>query len=100
MDVRVIDELLDEVVDQYLNDYEEQVKRNEQTAAILTTVGTVTEKFGVCGSTQLAMDIAKNPPILGNVTSNITNVLVFVSVGAVGLLGYKYLFNKHEEEMA
>ena len=98
VDPNLIDDLMDESVEKYLDDHEKKVKQNEQKAAILTTVGTVTEKFGVRGSAQLAADISKNPPILGNVTSHITDLLVFTGFGVCGLLAYKYFRSAEEVE--
>ena len=98
VDPNLIDDLMDESVEKYLDDYEKKVKQNEQTAAILTTVGTVTEKFGMRGTAQLAADISKDPPILGNVTSHITDLLVFTTFGACGLFAYKYFRSADKEE--
>ena len=69
LDPELVDDLMDEAVEKHLKDFEEKVKRNQQTAAVLTTLGTVAETFGVRGSAQLATDISNNPPILGNITS-------------------------------
>ena len=90
LDPKLIDSLMDDAVEKYLDDYVEKVKQDEQTAAILTTVGTVTETFGVRGTAQLASDVTKNPPILQKVTTHFTDLLVFTTFGACGLLAYKY----------
>ena len=110
----MVDDLLDEVVNKYLKEFENQVKDNEQTAAILTTLGTVTETFGIRGSAQLAMDISNNPPILKRISTSSSTLtttidlskhrrtlLAAIIVGATGLLAYDYLTeNKDEKEMA
>ena len=114
IDPEMIDSLLDEAVDKYLKDFEYQVKHKEQTAAILTTVGTITETFGVRGSAQLAMDISNNPPILKRISTSSNTVtttvdlskhrrtiLTTIILGCAGLLAYDYFTeNKDEKEMA
>ena len=110
IDPEMIDSLLDEAVDKHLNDFEDQVKHNEQTAAILTTVGTITETFGVRGLAQLAMDISNNPPILKRISTSSNTVTTTVDLskhrrtiilGSAGLLAYDYFTeNKDEKEMA
>ena len=112
IDPELVDSLLNEAVEKSLKEYGKQVKHNEQTAAILTTVGTVTETFGVRGSAQLAMDISNNPPTLIRITANSNDVattvdlskrtiLTVIILGCTGLLAYDYLTkDKDEKEMA
>ena len=45
IDPGLVDELLDEAVQKLLNEYAERVVREQQTAAVLTTMGTVAETF-------------------------------------------------------
>ena len=101
LDPELIDDLMDEAVEKILREYEKKVKRDQQTAAVLTTLGTVAETFGVRGSAQLATDISNNPPILGNITSGSNavsfdlskykrTILVSVILGCGGLLAYDY----------
>lgn len=71
VDPELVDELMSEAVQKLLDDYAKKSVREQQTAAILTTVGTVTENFGARGTAQLAADISNNPPILGNITAHI-----------------------------
>lgn len=110
LDPGLVDNLLDEAVDKYLKDFEDQERSNVQTAAIVTTIGTVTETFGVRGTTRLALDISNNHPILTRITKNTNTVATTVSLtkrtiltaiilGCSGLLVYDYL-NKDEKEVA
>ena len=106
----IVDDLLDEAVDKYLKEFENQVKENEQTATILTTLGTVTETFGVRGSVQLAMDISNNPPILKRISTSggaLTTavdlskhrrfILTAIILGCSGWLAYDYLTENKDE---
>ena len=87
IDPALVDELLDEAVQKLLDEYAERVVREQQTAAVLTTMGTVAETFGVRGAAQLASDISNNPPILENVTSG-KNAACSVIDLEIGLQGY------------
>ena len=69
IDPGLVDELLDEAVQKLLDEYAEKAVREQQTAAVLTTMGTMAETFAVRGAAQLASDISNNPPILENITS-------------------------------
>ena len=95
IDPELVDELLDEVVEKLLDDYAKKSVREQQTAAILTTVGTVTENFGARGTAQLAADISNNPPILGNITFYMKDLMLFTAFGTCGLLTYKYFRGKN-----
>ena len=101
---KLIDELLDEAVQKLVDEYAEKVAQQQQSAAVLTTVGTIAEPFGVRGATQLTTDITNNPPILENITSGKNTVssvinplkykrelLLVTIIGCGGLLAYDYL---------
>ena len=111
IDPALVDELLDEAVQKLLDEYKERVVREQQTAAVLATMGTVAETFGVRGAAQLASDISNNPLILENVTSGknaacatfvITKyrreLLVLVIVGCGELLAYDCLQNNNDDD--
>lgn len=91
IDLELIDDLMDDAIEKLLKECEEKEILNQQTVAILTNVGTVTESFGARGTAQSAADISKNPPILGNFTTHMKDLLVFTTFGSCGLLAYKYL---------
>ena len=84
--------------------------REQQTAAVLTTMGTVAENFGVRRAAQLLSDISNNPPILENVTSGKNaacsvidlskyrrELLFLTVVGCGGLLAYDCFRNNNDE---
>ena len=107
VDPELVDELMDEAVQKLLNEYAEKVVREQQTAAVITTMGTVAETFGLRGTAQLASDISNNPPILGNITSGSRVVsvdltkyrrelLILTILGCGGLLAYDYLQSNDE----
>ena len=111
IDPTLVDELLDEAVQKLLNEYAERVVREQQTAAVLTTMGTVAETFGVRGAAQLASDISNKPPILENVTwgknaacsvvdlSKYRRELLFLTiVGCGGLLAYDCFRNNDDDK--
>ena len=60
IDPTLVDNLLDEAVQKLLDEYAERVVREQQTAVVLTTMGTVAETCGVRGAAQLASDISNN----------------------------------------
>ena len=104
IDPALVDELLDEAVQKLLGKYAERVVREQQTAAVLTTVETVAETFRVRGAAKLASDISNNPPILENVTSGKNTAcsmidlskyrreLLFLAIiGCGGILAYDFL---------
>ena len=106
----MVDGLLDEAVDKYLKEFENQVREDERTAAILTTLGTVTETFGVRGVAQLAMDISNNPPILKRISTSSSaltttidlskhrrTLLTVIILGCSGLLAYDYLTENKDD---
>ena len=109
IDPELVDELFDEAVQKLLDEYAERVVQEQQTAAVLITMGTVAETFGVRGAAQLVSDISNNPPILENVTSgknaacaviDLTKyrreLLFLAIVGCGGLLVYDCLRNNDE----
>ena len=104
IDQKLVDELLDEAVQKLVDGYAVKVAQQQQSAAVLTMVGTIAEPFGVRGATQLTTDIANNPPILENITSGKNTVssminplkykrelLLVTIIGCGGLLAYDYL---------
>ena len=106
----MVDGLLDEAVDKYLKEFENQVREDERTAAILTTLGTVTETFGVRGVAQLARDISNNPPILKRISTSSSaltttidlykhrrTLLTVIILGCSGLLAYDYLTENKDD---
>ena len=98
IDPELVDELLDEAVQKPLDDYAKKSIREQQTAAILTAVGTVTENFGARGTAQLATDISNNPPILGIITFYMKDLLIFTAFRSCGLFAYKYFRGNSEDE--
>ena len=98
IDPGLVDELLDEIVQKLLDEYVKKSIREQQTAAILTTMGTVTENFGARGTAQLAADISNNPPILENITFYMRDLLIFTVFGSCGLFTYKYFRGNSEDE--
>ena len=84
IDPELVDDLLDEAVQKLLDEYAERAAREQQTAAVLTTMGTVAETFGMRGTAQLASDISNKPPILGNITSFTNDCCFSPLLDAVG----------------
>ena len=111
IDPTLVDNLLDEAVQKLLDEYAERVVREQQTAVVLTTMGTVAETCGVRGAAQLASDISNNPPMLENVTSGKNaacsvidlsryrrELLFLAIVECGGILAYDCLRNNDDDE--
>ena len=98
IDPELVDELLDEAVQKLLDEYAERAAREQQTAVVLTTMGTVAETFGMRGTAQLPSDISNNPPILGNITSFTKELLFLTIVGCGGFLAYNYPQNNDDDK--
>ena len=112
IDSKLVDELLDETVQKLLDEYAEKVAQQQQSAAVLTTVRTVAQTFGVWGATQLTLDIANNQPILENITlgkntvcsaidlSKYKRMLVLaIIIGCGGFLAYDCLKSNDDNEI-
>lgn len=71
IDPMLVDDLTDDTVHKLLGDYKNKLEQDQQTAAILTTLGVMTESVGVRGTAKLATDVSNNPHIL-KVVSDLT----------------------------
>ena len=112
IDPKLVDELVYEAVQKLLDEYAKKVAQQQQSAVVLTTVGTIAETFGVRGAKQRTTDIANvNPPILENITSGKNTVssvinllkykkeLLLVTItGCSGLLAYDYFRGSNDEK--